>query len=450
MRIYHFFFVTVSFVQLADAQSGFAPFHVATPTLGYVYDSRLQAIRQIKGIPGAALVEAPMDLGFNVRAAAISAQGFALTVSADDEQVRLVRFNGSGASVSSLEKALPAPDRIIMSPSGTAAVLWQQGSNRFQVISGLPGTPGVRDVSFKAFGGPGASVAISDDGALVLLTSKNGDSGPERKWKLPQPAPRESASGRVSGERSWLIDADGNSFSLPSPVDAAMVSFQRASHDAVWLTRSGDLYVAQNIGQGAALSQIYLSGGRIVAPIAMRLSPDGTRAYAANERGEIASVDLGTGSVRVTSCQCHPSGLEPMNSPVIMKLTEVSSLPLLLFDSSEARQRVWFVPLAPAASRGAARVGSAGETSPPVATGFGSKGSFQQAASRGAARVGSAGETSPPVAAGIGSNGNFRQAASRGAARVGSAGETSPPVAAGIGSKGSFQQDHENSREDRR
>ena len=319
MRI-HFFSVILSFVQLAAAQNGFAPANLATPTLGYVYDSRLQAIRQIKGIPGAALVEAPIELGFAVRTASISPEGFALTVSADDEQVRLVRFSASGTFVSPLEKALTAPDRIIMSPSGTAAALWQQSSNRLQAVTGLPGVPNVRDVGVKASGGPDLGIAISDDGTLVLLTSKAADSGP-----------------------SWLIDADGNTFLLPSPEEGA-ASFRRASHDVVWLTRSGDLYVAQNIGQSPAFNQIYLSGGRIVEPIAIRLSHDGARAYAANAEGEIASIDLGTGSVRVFSCQCHPSGLEPTSSATMLRLTGISSLPVLLFDTAETRQRVWFVP----------------------------------------------------------------------------------------------------------
>src|SRR6185503_17082411 len=100
---------------------------VGTPALGYVFDEEAQALRAVRGLPGAALVEDPLDTGFPIRSAAISAgRNFAL-VTAGDSSVRLVRFQNNGAAAAFLDDSMPSPDRLLLSSGGSAALLYRAG-----------------------------------------------------------------------------------------------------------------------------------------------------------------------------------------------------------------------------------------------------------------------------------------------------------------------------------
>ena len=72
------YLLLATLVPVVNAQSG-----LATPALGYAYDPGVRAIRSILGIPGAAVLGAPLRLGFLPRAAAVAPrQNYALAVSA--------------------------------------------------------------------------------------------------------------------------------------------------------------------------------------------------------------------------------------------------------------------------------------------------------------------------------------------------------------------------------
>ena len=80
---------------------------VGTPALGYVFDEGSQALRAVRGLPGAALVEDPLDAGFPIRSAAISPKRHFALVTAGDSSVRLLRLQNNTATT--LEDALGAP-----------------------------------------------------------------------------------------------------------------------------------------------------------------------------------------------------------------------------------------------------------------------------------------------------------------------------------------------------
>ena len=293
---------------------------VASPSLGFAYDASLGAIRPIRGIPGAAILDDPIDVGFPVAAATVSPrQDYALALSANDRQVRLIRFQNGGRRALPVNNAMASPDRMILSPSGHAAVLYQQGSGRLQILAGLPESPVAQDVGTAVPGGSG--IAVSDDGSLVLLVPGGQDSDPV-----------------------WLLGPDGNSLQLPLPGSSVAVSFRRDSHDVLALTRTGDLYLAWNVDTNLDLRQVYVGDDQTSSPIAVQFSPDGARAYTANATGTLAAFDLATGEANTISCQCSPTGLQPLSSGMLFRLNEISGGPLLLLDGSGAAPRVWFVP----------------------------------------------------------------------------------------------------------
>lgn len=132
MRSISVFLLACLPVSYAGAQSA-----LATPILGFAYDASRMAIRPVRGFPGAAILGDPIDAGFDVALAAISPrQDYALAVSAGDGRVYVLRFPNGQPSVAALDNAMASPTQIVFSPSGTAALLYDQTSGRLQTVVG--------------------------------------------------------------------------------------------------------------------------------------------------------------------------------------------------------------------------------------------------------------------------------------------------------------------------
>ena len=219
------FLILASLLECAGAQT------IAHPALGYAYDPGLRAIRAVAGIPGAALLADPLDIGFPVAAAAIAPRrDYALVVSADENAVRLVRWNEAAPSVTLVNGAMTAPDRFAFSPSGAAAVLYNSQSGALQLVTGLPGAGVVQDLQNAS---AADAVAIADDGVVI-----------------------------IAGAGVRVIGTDRNSAPLPLPDGIAAVAFDRSSHDLLAVSRSGDVYFARNVDAGADIRQIYSADSR--------------------------------------------------------------------------------------------------------------------------------------------------------------------------------------------
>jgi hypothetical protein len=305
----------------AGAQSG-----VAIPSLGFVFDPSLGGIRPIQGMAGAAVLGSPLNSGSALESAAISPhQDFALAISSDDHGVRIVRFQDADRSVLPLPSGMSSPDRMVFSPSGSAAVLYRQDSSRIQILTGLPNTPVIRDLSTAGLNSP-AALAITDDGNLALVAGQDSDP-------------------------SWMVDRDGNFIPLALPESTLAIAFRRASHDLLSVTRNGDLYLARDVDTAPAFLQIYAGGAMASEPVAVQFSSDGSLSYAIGANGTIVAVELATGSSQTISCGCKAAALEPLRPGTMFRLTAVSNLPMMLFDASADGLHVWFVPPDPAPAK---------------------------------------------------------------------------------------------------
>ena len=303
------------FLPLALAATSWAQdTSVGTPALGFAFDAEAQVIRAIRGIPGAALVEDPIDAGFPILSAAISTrQNFAL-VTAGDSSVHLLRF-GHGAAL--LEGAIPSPGRVVLSAGGHAALLY--GSGRLQTVSGLPERPGVRDWNLPSFSEAPAAFGVSDNAELVVLAAGGDDSAPV-----------------------WLLSSHGSPSQLSLPGSIRAVAFHRSRPDLVALTAAGDLYLIRDAGSNAPY-RVFPAAGT-PGGTAVQFSTDGARAYAADADGSLSAVDLENGAATRVSCGCRARALEPLNGENVFRITDLAELPVMLFDASKLEPRFWFVP----------------------------------------------------------------------------------------------------------
>jgi hypothetical protein len=274
----------------------------------------------MRGLPGAALVDDPLDLGFPVASAAISpGRDFILAASSNDSELHLVRLDGSTPMVAALPAAT-LPGRIVFSPSGRSALLFQEaGASR--ILTGLPDHPEARDIDLGYLSKSPAALAISDDGSLVA-----------------------GSAGRNSTDPLWLLAAGADPLQLPLSAAAAL-AFRPDSHDMVVVAATGDVQVVRNPGRQAEYRQI--SSGEVEpgdSPV-VRFAQDGERAFLANQQGRLTVIDSRSGTTSSIDCGCRPEAIAPLALKNVFQLTSVSSSPVMLFDASRAEARVWFVPM---------------------------------------------------------------------------------------------------------
>ncbi|HEV2446363.1 MAG TPA: hypothetical protein VGS58_10590, partial [Candidatus Sulfopaludibacter sp.] len=190
--------------------------------------------------------------------------------------MRLVRFGGGDGTPVNMDGAIEAPPRVIFSPSGSAAVLYDPGSGRLQILNGLPDSPSARDL--PPAGDTLDTVAVSDDGSILLA---------------------------AGGTLRWL-DTDLNMAPVPLSGEMAALSFRRGSHDYLAVSRQGDVYLASNDLANPQIRLVRAADTQTAEAVAVRFSPDGSSALLATRAGTLAILDLGSGSVATLSCQCAP------------------------------------------------------------------------------------------------------------------------------------------------
>jgi hypothetical protein len=312
--------ISVIFLQPARAERD-AGTKIGVPSLGWVFDRQSASMRPILGTLGAAMLGPAIDAGFPIASAVIDSQrGFAIAVSAEDHRIRVVRLGTSANTTVLVDGAEASPDRMILSPAGSAAMLYSVKAGRIQVVTGLPDAPVIsREISTTGLVGEVLDLAISDDGQRSLLGVEYEDAG-----------------------SLWMAEENTGLYAVPLSGSPGAMGFLPNSHDAVVVTRAGELY---RIDGSSTNAYGALPGDGMGAPVGIQLSRDGKHTYIAYSNGSIFDVDSSTGSVSTTSCGCRATGLDAVNSlAATFRINEPSTSPLLLVNVSGDVPRVWFVP----------------------------------------------------------------------------------------------------------
>lgn len=283
---------------------------IQAPQLGMVQDG--SRLRPVYGIPAAAAVLQPLDFGREFALVAVSPrQDYAIASDATTGAVLLV-LAGAAAP---LTGAAASPDRIAISPHGSAAVLWFSSAGRLQIVSGLPGSPSVRDVSTAFLSELPSALAVSDDGALAV------GSWPDGLYSF-------GPSGEVTR--------------IPMRERVAALAFYGVSHDLALATRLQISKIA-NAGSAGAIATVYRSGP--LEPVGLALSWDNQRLTLAERSGSLLTVDLGSGAASRIDCGCSPDGLVSMG-PSAFRITAFDGATFRLFDP--AAGALLLVPVASA------------------------------------------------------------------------------------------------------
>ena len=312
LRVSHVAVIGFTAAILVQALQG----QIAGPMTGFVFDRSARGLRPVLGIPGASVLGDPVNFGFAVASVFVAPRQDSAVVVAADGSVHLFSLKSGALAEQTPDGITMALERAVFSPSGTAAAL--DGSGAAQLITGLPDAPAIAGSVDLTQAGRVASMAVSDDGAALLI----------------------AAGGFVS-----FAGNSGALHNLIAAGDGAQVAFAPGGYRAaVADPASSTVEQFSDVTAASQPTPIAGPGANLAPAVGLAFSADSQRIFLANANG-VTAFDLAAGSSTTISCDCAPTGLHRMGS--VFRLNEAGSKPLWLLDASEAR--TVFVPPAVAA-----------------------------------------------------------------------------------------------------
>ncbi len=279
---------------------------IRAPRLGYIWDSAAQSVRPVEGIPGAALLGQALDLGGQFTRAIICENlSYILAISSRERTPFVLQIGTDGVTSHAIEGAVPV-DRMVLSPSGTSALLYDARGQILQIVTGLPGTPAVT----REIRGPVVeAMSVSDDGLLVLLAV--GD----------------------ALEPAFLSGNSEVPSSIPVSGPVSAMALRPHSHDAL-LATAGRITWVPSLDTDPSYEAVDEDPS---APLALSFSHHGSRFFAAYTDGRIRARSLVSGDSSVTTCPCVPDRLQPLRGDSVFALNQAGQGPLFIYDSTNNR-----------------------------------------------------------------------------------------------------------------
>jgi hypothetical protein len=300
------------------------------PVLGYVFDREKQLLWPLIGIAGASQMAPAFQLGVHLGGLEISSQqNYGLGHQTGTGEVHLFDLSGAQPAEREISGLDTGIDRIVLSPSGDAAGLYDRQTKQVQIVTGLPDEPQVRGrVSVESLPGVLAALAISDSGELLLAGVS------------------ETARGSVH-----LLGPQRSPRSVLPLGRPSSIAFLHNSSDAVITDYDRSEVVLVRDIAGAAQPNV-LGGERegILKPVAVAASADNARIFAASaQTKQVAILDINGGTPTFVRCECQPSRLKALADTAVFRITSSSVSPVLLLDAGHESNgqlvpRIVFVP----------------------------------------------------------------------------------------------------------
>jgi hypothetical protein len=311
---------------------------IAGPSTGFVFDNSSHVLRGIRGIPGASLIGDPVDFGFAVAWASVSPSLDSALVADAKGAIHVFQLNRGTPVEYTIDglanNGLATAPHVVFSPAGTAAAVYGGGS--VQMLKGLPDAPAIagtlslgHDYSSQvgtaaALGktrrSTGEPLAVSDDGAWLLLVSNGG---------------------------LRVLGLAGDNRKLADVTAGTLAAFAPGGHDAAMMDPETGLALIHDVAGASVLQILVGPGSNIGLPVAMAFSPDARTVFVASAAARsVTAVDVtasaAAGASNTLACDCTPNGLVRMGG--VFRLNEFGAGPLWLLDANSADAKLVFVP----------------------------------------------------------------------------------------------------------
>ena len=313
------------FLLLASAASPLAAAVMSGPVSGYVLDDGSHSLRPINGMPGGATLGSPLVLPFPAGLAAVSLRlDYALLTGTRGGNVFLATGLHTGQpTVAPLSGAVTASN-IVLSGSGTSAILYSDGSHQLQFVSGLPGNPAAGTPVDASQAGSISVLALNEAGSTALLLAADGSLYAMSAGSGAGP----QFIARISGASSAAILTDGTDAVLGNGT-------------------TGDVLLVQNFASSATISTLagaaqgITSAGDVAAV-------DAHHAAVIDGSGKLAVINLDTAVVSWVTLAGAAERFHPLDTGLLL-LNHPGTQALLLLNSAEGGT-AYFVPPAAAGS----------------------------------------------------------------------------------------------------
>jgi hypothetical protein len=297
----------------------------SAPTLGHFFDLKTRGVRPILGTPGASSVGDVVHPGLSLSRAWVSPrQDFALGEREGDRDLWLIGLESQPVTVTVLTGIGSGSDRVAMSPTGSAAALYFRSRHSILIISGRPVLPKVGpEIPLWSFSGAPSSLAVSDDGQLVL-----------------------ASAARQNGGGVFVLQPGTEPRLVVSAGEIHAMTFLRNSRDAVVAdSAANELRLLNDVTGGAASQVLAGETDGILQPVTVEPSEDNQRVFVLNSGSStVSTVDLAARTVSQLRIPGTVVGLSRLRGDVF-QLTGSSMEPSLLLDATNVEPRVVFVPL---------------------------------------------------------------------------------------------------------
>jgi hypothetical protein len=296
---------------------------VRQQALGFVFDSGISRIRPLWGVPGASTVGDPVDLGGDVFSKAVSPnQDFIVFLGGPTHLAQTWMHDTQ--TVSGIPGVPGGATQVVLSPEGGSAAFYYADTQQVHVVSGLPSAPvASMDADLSALMNPLQSLAVSDDGALLL-----------------------ASEGLISGNAApsvVVFRAGSVAARIGLSGSATAIAFLSNSHD-VLLSSATEAVLVRDAAAQTSRTILPAVANSAVGIIS---STDGTRGFFANaQSGSVSIISLTSVGAppSVADCSCTPTGIARTAAPLIYRLTEDSGTPVSLLDVSSSQPRLLVIP----------------------------------------------------------------------------------------------------------
>jgi hypothetical protein len=284
----------VRFVPVALALAAtLAPAQITAPLVGWLPAGT--EVRPMNGFPAAATLGEPANVGHTLAHTTVSpSQNYVLASDAESGEVLLVV---PGASATRLNTSVE-PDQIVASPGGSSAALWFSGAAQFEILSGLPARPAIRQIPASFLNTGLTAMAVSEDGQWI-------------------------AAACSAGVYQW--GPDGVPHQLYGGGDAGALAFFAGSSTLAIATSTQLLSIAESG------SSVLYQGS--FTPAGLATSFDNQEIVLADRSGAVYSINSTTHAVSMVNCECRPSGVFGLGR-ALFRLTSSSIGAIKLFDAA--------------------------------------------------------------------------------------------------------------------
>ena len=311
MKFRYLTLVLCAFPVMGSAQDRAA---VSGPVSGFVFDQKVQALRPVVGVPGAAYVGSAALAGYGM--AAVAPDGSAALAVKEGKVVLIAGLKAEPAEIA-VDGAIDGIDRIAWAADSTAAAVYASASGAGQVLRNLNGTPAAGDaMDLSALPGAVTALACAADGILAGVADEA--AGGVYFVKAGSPAALLAGAARPSG-----ISVAG--------ADAFFADQER-----------GQVWQVAGFAQDAA---VMLFADGLAAPVGVQVS--GRRLFVANSGDSTLGIfELETrAAVASLALDAAPATLEAFGGRGLWLLNHASEAgdPVYVLDGRE-NPAVYFVP----------------------------------------------------------------------------------------------------------